>query len=101
MDWGIVVNEALCFGLPVIVSDQVGAGLDMVKHGKNGFSFPRGDVDELAASIKRIMELTEDERAKMGTNSRGIIENWLKRDLAESLGQYVNTIRGRRNQREK
>ena len=24
--WGIVVNEALCFGLPVIVSDQVGAG---------------------------------------------------------------------------
>ena len=40
--WGIVVNEAMCFGLPLLVSDQVGAARDLVRHGYNGFTFPRG-----------------------------------------------------------
>ena len=37
--WGIVVNEAMCFGLPAIVSDRVGAGEDLIRHNENGFVF--------------------------------------------------------------
>jgi glycosyltransferase involved in cell wall biosynthesis len=49
--WGVVVNEALACGCPVIVSDAVGAADDLVRDGVNGTIFPAGDVDALAAAL--------------------------------------------------
>jgi glycosyltransferase involved in cell wall biosynthesis len=66
--WGIVVNEAMCFGLPVIVSHQIGAGIDLVTDGRNGYSVET-DVDSLFRSIKQIAELSEEERSLMGRRS--------------------------------
>ena len=37
--WGLVVNEAMNFGLPIVVSDRVGCGRDLVREGENGFTF--------------------------------------------------------------
>ena len=37
--WGLVVNEAMAAGLPVIVSDQVGAAHDLVENRDTGFIF--------------------------------------------------------------
>ena len=90
--WGIVVNEAMCFGLPVVVSDQVGASRDLVEIGINGFTFPSGDVDQLVANIQRLVELPEEERLKMESNSRDMIKKWSERNLAESLDQYFDVI---------
>ena len=90
--WGIVVNEAMCFGLPVIVSDQVGAVWDLVRPGYNGFSFPVGDVGALASSILRLMDQDEDSTSTMKANSRRLIEDWIYRDLAESVDQYFDVI---------
>lgn len=90
--WGIVVNEAMCFGLPVIVSDQVGAVRDLVRSGYNGFSFPVGDVAALSSSILRLMDQDENSTATMKSNSRRLIERWIYRDLAESLDQYFDVI---------
>ena len=50
--WGIVVNEAMCLGLPVIVSNQVGAGMDLVANGQNGYRVST-DGDALFHSIKK------------------------------------------------
>src|SRR5207237_833514 len=47
--WGLVVNEAMNAGKPVIVSDQVGAAPDLVKSGQNGFIFRAGDTKDLTA----------------------------------------------------
>ena len=90
--WGIVVNEAMCFGLPVIVSDHVGAGRDLVQQGYNGFTFPRGDVEELARSIQRLIELTQEEKLAMQSRSRLIIERWSERNLTDSLCRYFDLI---------
>ena len=90
--WGIVVNEAMCFGLPVITSDQVGAARDLVQNGLNGLSFPRGDIDTLAGNIMHLMQLSEDELLTMGANSRGIIEGWTERNLPDSLEQYLDLL---------
>jgi glycosyltransferase involved in cell wall biosynthesis len=49
--WGVVVNEALACGCPVIVSDAVGAADDLVRDGVNGTVFPAGDVAALAAAL--------------------------------------------------
>src|SRR5207245_1340375 len=49
--WGVVVNEALACGCPVVVSEAVGAGRDLVEDGVDGRFFPAGDVRALADAL--------------------------------------------------
>ena len=51
--WGVVVNQALGAGLPIIVSDQAGAGRDLVRVNENGFIFKAGDIPSLATAMRR------------------------------------------------
>ena len=90
--WVIVVSEALCFGLPAIVSDQVGSGMDLVSHGWNGFKYAGVDVEALASHIKFLAELPMEERLAMGANSYTIIQDWSQRNLAETLDQYLDLV---------
>ena len=90
--WGMVVNEALCFGLPVVVSDQVGARDDLVHEGYNGFTFPVGNPTALASSIERLMDMPKAERLTMGANSLGLIKEWSKKDVPGSLVRYLDII---------
>ena len=46
--WGLVVNEAMNFNLPIVVSDKVGCAADLVCHAANGYVFPHDRPDELA-----------------------------------------------------
>jgi glycosyltransferase involved in cell wall biosynthesis len=80
--WGLVVNEAMNAGRAVIVSDQVGAGIDLVRDGENGLVFPAGDVAALADRLKII--LSDPARAQtMGDAGRAIISNWgFEQDVA-------------------
>ena len=90
--WGIVVNEALCFSLPVIVSDQVGAGVDLVIPGANGSIFPAGDIDAMAYQIGNMIDMPEENRLEMGQKSKAIINEWSHRNLADPLTDYLDTI---------
>lgn len=90
--WGMVVTEALCFSLPVIASDQVGASADFLRHGQNGFTFPVGDVGALADRLRRVMQLPPDQRLAMGLASRRLMECWSGRDLAQSLVKYLDRL---------
>ncbi len=53
--WGLVVNEALGFGLRVIVSDRVGCAVDLVSD-ENGSTFVAGDIDALASALLDCLE---------------------------------------------
>lgn len=66
--WGLVTNEAMLFGLPVIVSTTVGCAEDLVIDGETGYTF-RGGADELA---QRMMQLSANRSrsAAMGRNGR-------------------------------
>jgi poly(glycerol-phosphate) alpha-glucosyltransferase len=57
--WGVVVNQALGAGLPVICSDQVGAGIDLIDDGKNGFVFKSGDAHDLSSKLRLMMDDSE------------------------------------------
>lgn len=93
--WGLVVNEALCFGLPVIASDQVGSTGDLVDEGINGFVFPAGDVDALAESIETLIA-DPDLRARMGAASRARIGTWgFDQDVDAVLACLRKVARGR------
>ena len=70
--WGLVLNEGMCFGLPVVASDAVGAAPDLVRADDNGFVYPVGDVSALAHVLRRL--LTDQAlRARMGARSREIV----------------------------
>jgi glycosyltransferase involved in cell wall biosynthesis len=57
--WGVVVNQALGAGLPILCSDQVGAGQDLVREGVNGLRFRAGDVLALKKVMARCLEEKE------------------------------------------
>jgi glycosyltransferase involved in cell wall biosynthesis len=62
--WGLVVNEAMQFGLPAIVSDRVGCGPDLVEAGRTGWIFPAGDAIALGERIVATgRQLSEDRHA--------------------------------------
>jgi glycosyltransferase involved in cell wall biosynthesis len=73
--WGLVVNEALCFGLPVILSDKVMCGFDLVNHGVNGFIFPTKDYKQLSEYMSLLIN-DKILRDKMGKHSLERIHNW-------------------------
>ena len=52
--WGLVVNEAMYFGLPVVVSDAVGCVRDLVLDGETGYVARNEDADAFAAAIDRL-----------------------------------------------
>lgn len=70
--WGLVLNEGMCFGLPLVASDAVGAAPDLVRGGDNGFIYPVGDVAALAAALRRLLA-DPALRARMGARSREIV----------------------------
>lgn len=52
--WGLVINEALAYGLPIITTDKCNAGLELVSD--NGVIVPVDDSDKIAKEIYRLME---------------------------------------------
>ncbi len=68
--WGLVVNEAMNAGKPVIVSDRVGAGPDLVEEGVTGFVFGAGDVAALADRLRKVFADPEAHRLSMGQRAR-------------------------------
>lgn len=70
--WGLVVNEAMNFGLPIVVSDVVGCGPDLVRSGDNGFIFKLGDVDALVGALSKLTD--KNMRDKFGRESLEIIK---------------------------
>ena len=61
--WGLVVNEALSFGCPVVVSDICGCVPELVIDGITGYSFPAGDVGALAQAMLNAQRLSNDRTA--------------------------------------
>ena len=53
--WGLSVNEAMNFNLPVIISDLTGSSYDLVEEGINGYVFRMGDVDQLADKLHQLL----------------------------------------------
>jgi glycosyltransferase involved in cell wall biosynthesis len=89
--WGLVVNEAMIFGLPVIVSDTVGCGRDLVIPGKTGYIFPSGNAVALSQAMKELVE--HPSRAKdMGTAGSLLIKNFSVEQAVSGILQAFESI---------
>ncbi|HSG14599.1 MAG TPA: glycosyltransferase, partial [Gaiellaceae bacterium] len=73
--WAVVVNEAAACGLPLVLSDRVGAAHDLLADGENGVLVPPGDVDAVAAALRRLAA-DPVQRQAMGVRSRELARDW-------------------------
>ncbi len=53
--WGLAVNEAMCAGLPIVVSREVGCAADLVQDGVEGYTPAAGDIEGLASALRRLI----------------------------------------------
>jgi glycosyltransferase involved in cell wall biosynthesis len=91
--WGLVVEEAMVSGLPVLVSNRCGCYPDVVRDGINGFSFDPFNEDELFRYMKDIA-LGELELKEMGRASLEIIKDYTPEKSADVFWQAVESIVG-------
>jgi glycosyltransferase involved in cell wall biosynthesis len=86
--WGLIVNEVMCAGLPVVLADEIGCAPDLVVDGENGFLFRAGDVGGLADALEPL--LTDAElRKRMGERSRQRISRWSYEQCLEGLREAL------------
>lgn len=74
--WGLVINEAMACGLPVISSNECGATHTLIKDGVNGFSFSLADEDSLFKKMCQYNELSDDCKADMRHAALKTIADW-------------------------
>lgn len=95
--WGLIVNEAMCAGLAIIVASEVGCVADLLREGENGHSFVAGDIDGLAAALRPI--ISDDVlRRSMSARSREIIAGWSYRQCLDGVREQLAAIERRRAQ---
>jgi glycosyltransferase involved in cell wall biosynthesis len=82
--WGLVVNEAMASGLPVIVSDRVGCVDDLIRHGETGLVYRAGSVDELSLCMGQLAQDSEGRRA-MGAAGQRLISGWTLEQEARTI----------------
>jgi len=82
--WGIVVNEAAAAGLPLVLTNRVGASADILEPGANGELVASGDIDAQADAIARLAA-DDDLRARYSRRSRELIAAWGYEPSVESF----------------
>jgi glycosyltransferase involved in cell wall biosynthesis len=94
--WGLIVNEVMNARRPVIVSDDVGCGPDLIANGVNGCVYPVGNVDALTKALRQVLD-TPGAAEAMGERASERIESWgfeqdiegLRRALAQVAPGFV------------
>jgi glycosyltransferase involved in cell wall biosynthesis len=86
--WGLVVNEAMACGLPVIVSRVAGCAADLVRENWNGLLISPQDVSSLTSAMRSIASQPEL-RAAMGVNSSQLILQYSPREWSKGIARMV------------
>ena len=92
--WGLIVNEVMNAGCPVIVSDDVGCQPDLVTDGVEGCVFAVGDVGGLTDALRRVLGSPGRARA-MGERAKQRIRSWDFEADIRGLRQGIETVTGR------
>ncbi|MEQ1885598.1 MAG: glycosyltransferase family 4 protein [Bryobacteraceae bacterium] len=89
--WGLVVNEAMASGLPVLASDRCGCAEDLIRNGENGFLFDPFDVEAIAGSMLRVSSDTDLADA-LGERSSLRIDEFSPEKYAERVQRHIERI---------
>ena len=79
--WGLVINEAMAFGLPVVSTNACIAALEMVRNGENGYIVPTDNPDQLSEAIKGV--LNSDKISDLSTSSLNAAKQYTIEKMVE------------------
>jgi len=83
--WGLVVNEAMAAGLPILISNKINASNALLQEGVNGFSFEPSDIENIAEKISQFIELNLIDKIKMSDSSLEIINRMNYENMGDEL----------------
>jgi glycosyltransferase involved in cell wall biosynthesis len=81
--WGLVVNEAMACGLPVLCSPRAGCAKDLIQPGENGWL--ADPLDEDAFSSALLEALTSGRRQRLGERARETVRSFTPEAMAEGM----------------
>lgn len=87
--WGLVINEAMACGLPIISTKKCIAGLELIKDNCNGYIVDVDDIDSLSVAIKNVLN-DEELRTKMAKNSLDVIQDYTFEQMVQD---HLNVIK--------
>ncbi len=87
--WGLVVNEAMAAGAPVLVSRRTGCAPDLVQDGRNGFQFDPHSESDMSEILWQFANLPTERKRDMGRCSREIVSDWGPDRFAAGLASAV------------
>lgn len=92
--WGLVINEAMANGLPIITTTKCMAGTELVKERENGYLVP---VDDYQMALKRVNHILADSelRKKMAQKSIDLINNYTIEKMAECHLDIINELQAK------
>jgi glycosyltransferase involved in cell wall biosynthesis len=88
--WGLVVNEALAFGVPCVVSDRVGCAPDLVAHGVTGAVFAHGDPSGLRDCLLQVASWLRSDREVVGRRCRERVAGYSVDAAADGIIEAAN-----------
>jgi glycosyltransferase involved in cell wall biosynthesis len=91
--WGLVVNEGMACGSPVILSRAAGCAADLLKENWNGLLVPPRDIQSLASAMKSIAS-QPDLRAKMAANSLDQISHYSAEEWSMGILRAMEAVGG-------
>lgn len=86
--WGLVINEAMSFGLPVITTDNCLAGLALIKNGENGYIIPVDSYVDIYKNVNKILD-NNKLKEKMSENNLKKITNYTIEDMVEKHNKLL------------
>jgi glycosyltransferase involved in cell wall biosynthesis len=90
----LVLNEAMCCALPIVVSDAIPSAVDFVKRGDNGYTYPCGNINRLRGILHELV-IDKELRNSMGLRSQEIIKKWNISKVVEGILEALSVF-GRR-----
>ena len=90
--WGIVINEAMAAGLPVIVSNRCGSAYEIVKHGENGFIIDPYNKKKLVGLLQDII-CNKYNLKNMGEKSKEIIKDFTPEVAAAVIVKAMEAVK--------
>ena len=87
--WGLVVNEAMAMGLPVVSTDMCVAAAELIEDGVNGYIVPVNDSKELAEAMKKILRV---DSSVIGMINLKKISNYTYENVIKSHIQAINKL---------
>ena len=88
--WGLVLNEAMASGLPVVTNHKVGGSEDLIKNGLNGFVVKSGELNQLCQAMKRILSNPKLTKT-MGKESQYLIDK--KFTINHASESFISAIK--------